>query len=775
MPKTTNSPNDALGFCLVLLVEIFGLSVALGGPWIEVSYFLLVVISQTIAGVYIWAQLRKNELQLPIPELLAMGFAIGSSTAAISQLILRDLLGIRLLISPYVPIIAVAIWLISRRSPRLAVKITHTDSTTLLWLLFPAPLAFSHYVWLLFPSYLAPLLLFIFLCRRQMFVSLIDSIRKVFIVATILLSVFTNYVISTLTNVSQALWLATADLLFDVGHSVTFTNFGFDENIAMAGQNFQYYKFPHLWLGPILMNTTAVGITVATTFVPLLFFLMIGLALWTLTHYFSSSNRAANIASVLFFALATLPEPILLEIRIAYLFPYFVLICGGVLILKYSIVRSVTALILISLTSFVVTYSRIFLYPTLMVFFMVGITYEPRRILQGIKSASIYLSASLFGSSVAIYLTLFALDPVLRPHITQVPIVSSLVSFVTATMPYLLIIIFGRKFSTTNHKIYIFTFGAAFVSGLLQLFGRREYPSSTSYLLPLIIYLASVIAVLIDNEFSSEQVSRTTYTKLAGIGSIFGFVYGYSYFVRQYISEEPSSPLKIYWKLFLQQSRGFNVEYAALRLQIFEIVCILLITTLVKLVIPRFSLRFRNLAVVITVSVLFGNSIAVTTRQFIQDRSSTSPALFAGDGSQSRRWSNDSRMVALVTGRSLIKSGSTIATNFGNYASDGQNDTYLVPVHLRARSYLSPPYANPTLDNERSRKLISLISTRKLISINFPIQPDDSMLRDLLQSDVEWFIVDLEATELRDWEPWATTRFINEKVAILELATEGES
>jgi len=39
----------------------------------------------------------------------------------------------------------------------------------------------------------------------------------------------------------------------------------------------------------------------------------------------------------------------------------------------------------------------------------------------------------------------------------------------------------------------------------------------------------------------------------------------------------------------------------------------------------------------------------------------------------------------------------------------------------------------------------------------------------LQKANVKWFVVDLGNTPLRDWEPWATTRFINEKVAILEL------
>ena len=44
------------------------------------------------------------------------------------------------------------------------------------------------------------------------------------------------------------------------------------------------------------------------------------------------------------------------------------------------------------------------------------------------------------------------------------------------------------------------------------------------------------------------------------------------------------------------------------------------------------------------------------------------------------------------------------------------------------------------------------------------------LLKILKETNVKWFVVDLGNTELRDWEPWATTRFMNEKVAILELA-----
>jgi hypothetical protein len=180
-------------------------------------------------------------------------------------------------------------------------------------------------------------------------------------------------------------------------------------------------------------------------------------------------------------------------------------------------------------------------------------------------------------------------------------------------------------------------------------------------------------------------------------------------------------------------------------------------------------MKFRQVLVVSTVAVMFGNSIAVTTRHFIRDPSFTSPALISDEASQSRRWSDISRVAALNTARSLIPDRSTIATNFGNYESDGPNDTYIVPIELRARSYLSPQYPDTAISNTSSKYLSYLVATRKFISINFPTQPDGLMLRDLQQAGVKWFIVDLERTELRDWEPWATTRFINGKVAILQI------
>ena len=67
---------------------------------------------------------------------------------------------------------------------------------------------------------------------------------------------------------------------------------------------------------------------------------------------------------------------------------------------------------------------------------------------------------------------------------------------------------------------------------------------------------------------------------------------------------------------------------------------------------------------------------------------------------------------------------------------------------------------------ERQRKELLRLNT----SFRFPIAPSNFDLKNLRKENVKWFVVDLGNTTLRDWEPWATTRFMNEKVAILELA-----
>ena len=153
--ELTASKNNIIAFCCILILEIYGLSIAIGGRWVETSFFLAVCISQVLAGSFIWLKIR-GERKIPLPELLAMGFAIGVSVAAGSQLIIRDLLGVKLLVSPYLPIIFTATLYYFKRNNRKNIQITNVNIKTLIWLLLPAPLAMAHYVPILLFSFIVP-------------------------------------------------------------------------------------------------------------------------------------------------------------------------------------------------------------------------------------------------------------------------------------------------------------------------------------------------------------------------------------------------------------------------------------------------------------------------------------------------------------------------------------------------------------------------------------------------------------------------------------------
>lgn len=341
------SQNDVLCFCLVLLVEVFGLSVALGGPWIEVSYFLLVVISQTIAGAYIWAQLRKDELRIPIPELLAMGFAIGSSCAAISQLFLRDLLGVRLMISPYVPIIAVAIWLIFKRSPRLAVEITHTDSTTLLWLLFPAPLALTQYSYPTFIFFVLPLfLLALFLNSKKFYLNLVSIVLLPFVLLiSFALGSFINLVSNNGTGISRIIG---DDSRFDLAHSLSTARWGIKSNIEFANQTFSYYKISYLWGGPIFSPLGINATNIIDFAIPIFLLCMIGLAIWSFSFRLTKSAIVSNLASILIFTVAALPDAIQVNLRVLHLLGLIYMLTVAILLMttrKVDSIYSVASLI----------------------------------------------------------------------------------------------------------------------------------------------------------------------------------------------------------------------------------------------------------------------------------------------------------------------------------------------------------------------------------------------------------------------------------------------
>jgi hypothetical protein len=55
------------------------------------------------------------------------------------------------------------------------------------------------------------------------------------------------------------------------------------------------------------------------------------------------------------------------------------------------------------------------------------------------------------------------------------------------------------------------------------------------------------------------------------------------------------------------------------------------------------------------------------------------------------------------------------------------------------------------------------------LSESFATQPSTSSARQLAELGVEWFVVDLDKTTLRDWEPYAETTAMTWRFWILRL------
>ena len=141
-------------------------------------------------------------------------------------------------------------------------------------------------------------------------------------------------------------------------------------------------------------------------------------------------------------------------------------------------------------------------------------------------------------------------------------------------------------------------------------------------------------------------------------------------------------------------------------------------------------------------------------------------------------WYEDSdRLAALEWLRSNTLRDDIFAQNTStpDFSSTAYAGSLIISSSVHRRAYIESVNSTEVQSDyprhvshqtERQRKELLRLNT----SFRFPIAPSNFDLKNLRKENVKWFVVDLTNTTLRDWEPWATTRFMNEKVAILELA-----
>ena len=762
----SNSLREVLLFCAVLVVEVYSLAVAFGGPFFEVGYFLLVVISQTTAGAYIWAQLRRTDKSLPLPELLAMGFAIGSASAAISQLIIRDLLGIRLFLSPLVPIIGVAIWLVAKRNPRLPVTITHANTNTLLWLLFPAPLAMSFFIWMLHLIFIIPIFILTVVILKRKIASYFLLIFGLSAISTIfgLLMRFTH-------PVSVAVGLIGFDEIMDEGFAIGFSNWGLSEHIGRAGDSFAYYKLSHVWLAPILEFTHSSPMIVSTTAMPLIVFTFIGLSLWATSFHIFKSSTAAGVSSVLVFAQNALTEPDNLAIRVAQCLVIVYLLTGLIALRKAwntdfqeSLVVALVFFVLISTrTQFgVIVLSGFFLHKAIL-FLRRKVSFRH----------CIFVIAAIVLSLLSSFLIFFN-EPA---HAVGAPnqnsefaLIGLLISFVGVRSIIPLLTMKRDKNNQLDFLIVIIM-SSVLIFFLISLATLANSPSLT---------IALLASVLVSNDVSKlrKSLTRMSFISILVSAVSFGFLLRLFYDLYKWTDKTNT---RVFLKPFV--ALATDGKYVA----VFTTAPFLALITLLLL---WFKFRqqpfiWRPIILLTALSMSLGISIAATYRSLTGHyRYNIGLAGEIEPDSPMAWYVETDRLDALEWMRNNTRRDDIFAqnTSLPDYRSTAYSSSLIISGSVHRRAFIEGTYgaalqydyaSHVSHQTEQQRNEILRLST----SYSFPITPNETMLKILQSYYVKWFIVDLGNTELRDWEPWATTRFMNEKVAILELnhSSDGDS
>ena len=744
-----SSLREVILFCVVLVIEIYSLAVAFGEPLFEIGYFLAVVVSQTFAGAYIWAQLRQSDKTLPLPELLAMGFAIGSASAAISQLIIRDLLGIRLFLSPLVPIIGVAIWLVTKRDPQLPVKVTHATTNTLLWLLFPAPLAYSHWVPELMALFIMPLFIYATKRKHQ------KSIIAVLILTSSTLVFWFRQIFTTL---PFGLTSINHDQIYDYAQSVGTSSWGISDNINVVGDTFSYYKFTYLWLGPIVNLIPTRSIFLVSTLTPILLYVVIGLVFWALTLHMSKIQLAANIAAVLLFLQASLPEPWVFERRPLYLYSVSILV-SVVLVFSKTWKNKKFVLLIIAATSFVLTSTRLqysvifFLAIALKQLFSLAFRKEKLRDLMPVALAI------LFGLLVS-FLTLFSRGDSQSSYIGFQDKSEALKTLflgvaVRAIVPTVIcMVIFYRKL---NFIIPL----TVTTASLIIYFATPRFESDFSSIEIILIVTVPVVAILLAHIFANlgDLRNRIFYGCVVLIG-IFARL-AFDWF--KWIPQDAYLGAKRVFHHFLTSSSS---EVA------FNLLFISLLSLFSWFALRPGSVRRSKFLVIAAIACFFSFGVSISSNfRYVTNKLRYNTDIFSKQvEGPDFRWLVD---VDFIEATNYLKDNTTqddiFATNVHRYNDDYQayGSSLIVSSIIERRSYVEAPFYARRGDRESTPAEFKI---RLNASLQFPIEPGVEYLANLIEKHVKWFVVDLGNTPLRDWEPWATTRFMNEKVAILELA-----
>jgi hypothetical protein len=751
-----------VSFCAVLLFQVFCLSVALGGPWREVLLFILLISLQTLSGAIVWCSSISPRKSFHIFEVLVFGFVASFVILGISQLILQPIIPKAHYFSLTLgPLVALIIGL-SPRYRQHRFRIVHPDTSSFKFLLFPAPLALSFSVFELVPAYILPLFLFVLLERQlksQKFFRNVWNL-KLFVISGLIgiFSTFLFFATKYFRGTSPALGLVGDDELFDFAHSRGYTIWGISENINFAGDNIRLYKFVQVWLGTYLEGLPT-SILLTSTVIPIILFSVIGLALWCLARTISSNLHIANIASVLVFVQASLPEPYMIERRPLYLMSV-ILIIFGIIIYRHEELEATAKFFPIWLVfSFGFFSSRI---QYAAVFFLGFFLLDFYKLLKNKMSLRLLVSRFVaVGTGAAFaYIVFFRFGISNSTELSVFPLLNSVETLANSLGARVFLLISLLIFLKGLRSEFLIFLAIIVGASLLFLFTPRH--ETWRYSIEIgIIASAPLLSIAIAENWPRAKDKLLIATLIFSFG--IGMMNRVAYDAVKWL--EPSFGQRLIRALKSMTSEGW--PQFALTLNILGLIFIVL-----SFLFAKKETGFVIGACFLAATSYFSGSLFAADFRAFTSSGEPSRKVLEYSPNQTTRWFEQSDYSEGLT--FFVEESSNddlFATNAHAYDEDyARYGSSLILTSLTGRRSFAEA---PNFDRSPPRDPADEFYARIRYSLDFPRTMSSTSHDALVAKNVRWFIVDLERTKLRSWEPYATTRFINEKIAILELKSLG--
>jgi len=760
---------SSLTFCSVVVLQIIGLSIALDSGIIEFLYFLAIACSQIYGGLLVLSAIDKTEVRRSLPEAITLGFIVGSASAAIAQLLLRDLIGIRWPISPYVPIVLGVFGTVVKRRRLDCIRISTSGIETLIWLLLPVPTLFSAYNWPIFVFVALPTGLLLLKSGGMSTKSLICRSTSILTFGSTAVWLLTSRNAENGSGISRVI---SDDARWDLAHAIGVSTWGISSNIDFAGYHFSYFKIALLWIGPILAPIGESAINIIEYAVPMFLVVLLGFALWTVAIRLFNSTRIAGLAPSILYVQVLLPDSIQVNLRVVHLLGLIFLIAALPVCLLSTQVDKFENLLLFLTFGFFVAGTRLQFLPQVFLacVFVVQNQKLQRRALKSIFGACLALGTGAFLAIIVFsggiggneHTQLYLAASEWPFSISDLFLVSA-IFVLSTTIPFLWISVGQNRYLTQYLVLSVLIFFAC------QFLFPHLFLRDIDFFVAHYLVSAPIIGYFV---FTSLDALRKEpgFKCLIGIFAAVGLAFRISYDAFHYGMHRGNLLFKFATWLTRREI------YLNLSFVVMVLICALLIPPILKTSIKRrhaIALGFF----VANLGVFAATSLNPLADAVFNDESLSS----SGPTAIVQRWENRELIDGLVLVRSITTQNEIIASNMGVFENAHGMDDFRLQIIVKRQLYLASIYSHLRLNfsemfyssfgnSERFSPYQDELIRRFDTSINFALRPSKEYLNNMTSQGVTFYIVDIERTPLRTWEPWATTEFINDKVAVLRLA-----